>query len=451
MREYWKMRRTNKQPYIAEPTTIVDNSIPIQPTGWVSCLHASATNGASSHNANRFAPLQTEQPTPHDGNVQEEIRQLRDQVAELGRRLQATPGSSSARFRTGPERRAPSHRPQHERQTLAPRRRTPPPMHRGYMAPPPRRNTWVRRTDYAAPPRETQERRAATPSIRRLAPPPPSPRREASGSRRWEENVPSTTPRPVGPVVPPAPQGPSQARHVPTENQRKRERRRRNRHTLYRELEELVLTNTQVRVRANGDIYQEDGRIIFRISPTLESNERYKYLLKRLTPKPRKVRGGEAAGKGVAPTQERPPIILKRKGSREATPSIASSDSLGESTSTSASPMDGVEKAPSMQDGEVLPQAQVDDTVAMDEEASPTTEAPKKDVAMCVALTAHPEHMSEETWVPLPVTHDFTYPSDEEIPVNPKVGTSAPCFPISERRNALSDGDDILMSDISPK
>ena len=176
-----------------------------------------------------------------------------------------------------------------------------------------------------------------------------------------------------------------------------------------------MLTNTQVRVRADGDIHQEDGRIIFRISPTLESNERYKYLLKRLTPKPRKVRGGEAAGKGVAPTQERPPIILKRKGSREATPSIASSDSLGESTSTSASPMDGVEKAPSMQDGEVLPQAQVDDTVAMDEEASPTTEAPKKDVAMCVALTAHPEHMSEETWVPLPVTHDFTYPSNEEI------------------------------------
>ena len=59
--------------------------------------------------------------------------------------------------------------------------------------------------------------------------------------------------------------------------------------------------------------------------------------------------------------------------------------------------------------------------------------------------------LSKETWVPLPVTHDFTYPSNEEILVNLKVGTSAPCFPISERRNALSDGDDILTSDISPK
>ena len=71
---------------------------------------------------------------------------------------------------------------------------------------------------------------------------------------------------------------------------------------------------------------------------------------------------------------------------------------------------------------------------------------------MCVALTAHSEHKSEETWLLPPVTHEFTYPSNEEIQVNPKASlTSAPCLPITEGRNALSEGDDAMASDISPR
>jgi hypothetical protein len=88
----------------------------------------------------------------------------------------------------------------------------------------------------------------------------------------------------------------------------------------------------------------------------------------------------------------------------------------------------------------------------MDEEVSPTTNAPEKDVAMCVTLTAHSKHKSKETWVPPPVTHDFTYPSDEEIQVNPNESfTSAPCLPVTEGRNALSEGDEAMASDISPR
>jgi hypothetical protein len=74
---------------------------------------------------------------------------------------------------------------------------------------------------------------------------------------------------------------------VPTENQRKRERCQRNRHALYRELEDLVLRYTQVRIQADGELHQENNRIWFRISPNLEADERYNYLLNRLTPKPR--------------------------------------------------------------------------------------------------------------------------------------------------------------------
>jgi hypothetical protein len=114
--------------------------------------------------------------------------------------------------------------------------------------------------------------------------------------------------------------------------------------------------------------------------------------------------------------------------------------------------MDGVEKMLPTQDGKILPQAQADGTSVMDEEVSPTTNAPEKDVAMCVTLTAHSKHKSKETWVPPPVTHDFTYPSDEEIQVNPNESfTSAPCLPVTEGRNALSEGDEAMASDISPR
>jgi len=152
MREYWKRHRSNKQHYITVPTTVFNNTIPIQPTGWVSCLHTTMTSDAPSSNANRFAPLQAQETTPRNEDVQEELRRLQDQVAQLGRRLHGAPESSSAQFRSGVDRRAPTYRPQHEHLSLAPRRRTRPPMHRGYMAPPPRQNMWARCHDYTAPP-----------------------------------------------------------------------------------------------------------------------------------------------------------------------------------------------------------------------------------------------------------------------------------------------------------
>ena len=46
--------------------------------------------------------------------------------------------------------------------------------------------------------------------------------------------------------------------HAPTVNQRKRERRRRNRNILHQELEDLILRNTEVRIRADGEVQRED-------------------------------------------------------------------------------------------------------------------------------------------------------------------------------------------------
>jgi len=98
----------------------------------------------------------------------------------------------------------------------------------------------------------------------------------------------------AAPGILPTPPIPPRAQYLPTENQRKRERRRRNRYALYQELEDLVLKHTQVRIRADGEVHQENDKITFRISSTLERDERYNYLLSHLTPKPRRSRTNDA-------------------------------------------------------------------------------------------------------------------------------------------------------------
>lgn len=115
MQEYWKRRYSNKQPYITRLTTIIDNSIPVQPTRWVSCLHLTVTNDAPSPNANRFASLQAQETVARNEGVREELCPLQDQVAQLGRRLHGVSESSLAQFRSKAERHAPTHHPQHER------------------------------------------------------------------------------------------------------------------------------------------------------------------------------------------------------------------------------------------------------------------------------------------------------------------------------------------------
>ena len=45
----------------------------------------------------------------------------------------------------------------------------------------------------------------------------------------------------------------------------------------------------------------------------------------------------------------------------------------------------------------------------------------EKDVAMCTMAATHTASESEANWVPPPVTHEFSYPFDEEIVPNPRV------------------------------
>ena len=77
--------------------------------------------------------------------------------------------------------------------------------------------------------------------------------------------------------------------YASTINQRKRERRRRAREAMYNELQDMVLKHVHVRVRADGRIYEDNDRITLQISPNLERNERYNFLIENLAPRPQRI------------------------------------------------------------------------------------------------------------------------------------------------------------------
>ena len=153
----------------------------------------------------------------------------------------------------------------------------------------------------------------------------------------------SSSMRRAAPPLLPTPPVPLRAGGVPTDNQRKRERRRRNRQVLYKELEDLVLRHTQVRLQPDGGVVQENDRIRFRISPDLERHDRYNYLLSRLALKPRKssTSGIERGGTEVPFTS-----LAPRSGEREkvATTPPPSEDQKAAAAATTT-PMEGIEVA----------------------------------------------------------------------------------------------------------
>ena len=325
---------------------------------------------------------------------------------------------------------------------------------------------------------------------------------------------------------------PSKALRAALENQRKRERRRRNRQVLYKELEDLVLRHTQVRVRPDGGVLQENDRIGFRISPNLEQHERYSYLLNRLTPKPRKTSTGGAEHKNKTVEQ---PLPSQPRQDGEQMETLRQDDEQMEIAMTSSSPqkqkaprtptperekaptetampMEGVEEShpipsstPEAEPGTTSnvnpgqgmttssqPSLVLPSGLEQEEEAIPQLKAvededmTKKNLALCGTLAVCPRLETNDGWQPPRVTHEFGYPSDEEIVPNPKANfkknflprlghvrswfkstdiestssasttnggarSSASCLPITAAKGALSDGDMAYHSDISPR
>jgi hypothetical protein len=101
--------------------------------------------------------------------------------------------------------------------------------------------------------------------------------------------------------------------------------------------------------------------------------------------------------------------------------------------------MEGVEQSSSLPNRKALPQAKADATLGATPhaptigpiEVEPTTlaslqgekektEEVQKNTVMCTNLVARSRDESGMEWVPPTVTHEFSYPSDEEIMPNPK-------------------------------
>ncbi|KAM0918026.1 hypothetical protein ACQ4PT_009389 [Festuca glaucescens] len=300
MKEFWK-RRSRKEPILPGPTVSI-NIEDYRRGTWAPCLHTSTADGRSLPNNNRFSILRSEAPAPRNEDLRREFRQLQDQMDNIQRRLrdQGAPRTSPTQAGGRMTRQVLSYRPQHERRTLAPRRPPSPtrPIHGRHPNMPPRWNRWSRHQDEERDSRPTQVWRPRDPPRAPLPPRPSSPHRRGDRLQaRLPREAAASSTRAAPPILP-TPQVPSRAA---TENQRKRERRRRNRRVMYKELEDLVLRYTQVRVRPDGGVVQENDRIGFRISPELERHERYNYLLNRLTPKPRKTPPGPAEGKSAEP------------------------------------------------------------------------------------------------------------------------------------------------------
>ena len=412
---------------------------------------------------NKFATLPSEAPAPHTGELQRQFQQLQAQMRQLQQQLNGreddtqsggrndrpsfsrpshtseryaraggrsmyqthdryhqepeSAGQASARYHNS------SYSTQHERRTFAPRRYAP--------------HNFTNRprqplSPYQVNARVHQEWR------------PVSPRRDqqVAGSDRREQ--PAVTfaaqPRREGPALsPPRPTGaPTQnnppllpmpsiqptTAHVPSGNKRKRENRRSNRRAMYEELQELVLSHVHVRVRPEGQVHPFYDKITLRLAPTLKQNERYRYLVENLVPKPRHAHA---------------------QGNTQA---MTSKDVVGSRTREESAMEIDVDKAPKAEPSAPIPPKEVEQT-----KVRPVTpaqvgghenqEAPQvaqeneqhlkgandasgvgNDIAMCGTLSTFSEPSDGPKWAPPLVTHEFSYPSDEEITPNPKASFS---------------------------
>lgn len=189
---------------------------------------------------------------------------------------------------------------------------------------------------------------------------------------------------------------------------------------------------------------QEGDRIGFRISSELDRHERYNYLLNRLAPKPRKTpAGGTKRRDTMVPPP--PPLSTPLQDGEQVKETAMSSSLEEQNTPTpTATPREGVEESMPSSNPEVgreaainitpeqgaspfekpslvpPPKVEQDREAILHQEVEGHKETREKNLALCGTLIVRPRFGSIGEWKPPPVTHEFGYPSDEEIVPNPK-------------------------------
>ena len=349
----------------------------------VTCFHISANGGPSLNTGNQFSVLSSKAPAPHSRGLQQQLQQLQAQMDGIRRQIQPQEVPEGSRSRGRMNLRRPNWRPHQDRRVWAPRGRVPPPRN---AQPNHNWNRWARHQEYHPPPTRQVYVPRSQPQNNTQAPLP-----------MWQVQQRNPALLPTPPIRPRVWQGPSAT-------QQRRERRRRSREAMYRELQDLVLRHVQVRVRADGRIYPDNEKISLRVSPRLQQNERYSYLIECLAPRPRQVESAEilapnSAGgtQKVNPSQEQSVAPEKKNDPSSETP---------------------------MEVDEQLPANAVDVSTSTNYETASEGEGRKKpseNMVMCGMIEVHLNQDADLDWKPPIITQKLTYPSDEEIVPNPQI------------------------------
>jgi hypothetical protein len=328
-----------------------------QPTMLVSVNHIMTEDNTK----NKFATLSTEVPAPHSDQLQQQFQQLQAQMRQLeqqlhgrestthtgGRPLHRSPGRPShaserytlagGRFVYQSRDRS-SHEAESSRQGSARYHNSsyPPQYDRRILSPHRGSTPWLY-NDTRRPLVQSQFNSQANQEWRRVSP--NRERRNTGGSHQEQAVTPTSTrtrqewqgppPQqimqhptiPAPQVVPssnaqhnpsllPTPTVPSTTPYTLSANRCKRENHRSNQRALYQELQELVLSKVHVRVWPKGQVHPFYDKIMLRLDPTLKENERYRYLVERLVPRPRSLQGNTqttiSKGEASSPKQEKP-------------------------------------------------------------------------------------------------------------------------------------------------
>ena len=358
MREFWRRiirEQRNLTPRSHGNTFCQDQQI------HVPCLHISEKHNFTSRSNNRYAVLTNEAPAPRADELRHQLEQMQHQIRGMHRQLQ-NQVEERPRFHDS--------YPRHVRQdvpsrhgspsTTYHRTNAPPSLHGGhqggrYPAPEARRykpqwrvKTPSKNFDHAN--RNSQQLATSSQHGTMTAP-------------RWEQPMPSRTA--------PLTNRPSRVPYASTINQRKRERRRRTREAMYHELQDLVLKHVRVRVRADGRIYRDNERITLQISPNLERNERYNFLIENLAPRPRRVEPSDH--------------VVTQRGRGNTRPQQESHSTRSEN----------------------------------DENRMRQANRQRINTVSCGMTSVRALQNSDTEWEPPVVLHEYSYSSDEEILPNP--------------------------------
>jgi hypothetical protein len=447
----------------------------LQSTMLVSVNHITTNDNTK----NRFATLPNEVPTPHSDDLQRQFQQLQAQMMQLQQQLQGheegthaggrpscshvneharsrpihshenehyihaggrpsrpyenytrTGGGSMHRTRdryheepessrqTNMRQHIPSYRPQYDQRTLAPRRGS----HQYFKTRHASSSSHVyqqaRQEWRPVSPRREQHQGepAITFASRGQEGPMPPPQRPTSAPTQ----IATTSSSQQNRSLLPTPSIQPITAYVPSVNKRKRENRRNNRRVLYQELQELVLNNVRVKVRPEGQVHPFYDKIMLRLSPALKQNERYRYLVERLVPKPKKL-------------QENTQTITPEQGVGFLKPEAAvmevdTKNSIKEKSEVFLKEIEQTkaQQVTSLQDlerkgKEILQNTEDGDHHMKDAD---NMKGADNDVVLCGTLSALSEQSDDPKWAPPQVTHEFSYPSDEEIVPNPKASYS---------------------------